>query len=1472
MGFSSKIFFFISVLLCICFTRASAQLDCSFEHFGTEDGLPQNNIMNILQDKKGFMWFSTWDGLSKFDGYNFKTIRLPNSDKKKSKSNRIDHIHEDKYGNIWVQFYDNLAYRYNPQTGQFRDANALSEFGEKSFHTQKVIPKKSGKVWLLSDDNGTICIVDSTFNVETYNIQNNRLSSNNVHDVFEDHKLGSWILTDNGLLHVDNENNSEILLNKNSTNFPRMDYPAYCAMEWSDEIWFGSSEGKIWIYSFGEEKMRLMDTGMQASITKLHRISEEKIVAATPKNGFLVYDVFSHSWELFSTSNHKEMVSDIINTVYVDLTGNVWLETDRPGVSKFNSHTGKIIHFSPKIESMEANVFLPNFFIFEDINKRLWVHPRGGGFGYYDRVNNKLVPFYNEPFSKEWRFSNVLHSAYSDRQGNLWFGTRTRGLEKVTFFNSNFKTFHTSSEINSTTSNDVRPIFQDSGGRIWIGTKDGKIHVYDKEMNHSGYLSNKGQIGRNSHFKGISYCIMEDSKRNIWIGTKGEGVYKLTPAGDDSYNMVNFKNSTDDILSLSDNNIYSIFEDKHNRIWVGTYGGGLNYIQENDSSTTFINHRNRLKSFPIETASQVRIISSDKHGNIFVGSTLGLTVFSPDFETPDEIGFQNYHAQFNDFSLHANDIFDICTTQHGETYIATFGGGVSKVVETDKNGFPVRFKTYSTSDGLVSKVVLSIQEDYQNNLWICYESNISRFNPQTESFENFSEIKRLMNQQNFSEGSKILLSDGKILFGNSKGVLYFDSGELSNNTYNPYLALVGFKIFNREVPIDETGPLKFNIDDTQSLKLKYNQNFFTIEFAGLDYEEPDNISYAYKLEGFDKEWIYNNKLRTANYTNLTRGKYTFKVRSTNSNGIWSDNERHLAIEILPPLWKTWWAYLIYAALTILATFFSLRLFLTFYKIRQQAELEHREAELKTKFFTDISHEIRTPLTMIVSPVDNIIQDKDTPESIRKQLTLVSKNTGRLLTMVNQILDFRKIEKKTIEVGKIEIGAFVEDVCEGFVKLAEKESIDFIIQNSSSQQTIWADADALEKILVNLLSNAFKYTPANKAIRVSVSVDNDFATVKIEDQGRGISKEKMARLFKRFESFNEDESKPSTGIGLSIVKELMDKHSAKIFVESEPNVGTSFSLFFHTGTSHFKSDMTIEESGEIKRLKTHDKLEEISAEPDLHTPDDDGRPSILVVEDDDDLRGFIVSALEKEYDMVEARNGKEGLEKALQLIPDFIVSDIMMPEMDGMEFLHNIRANASTSHILFLLLTAKTTDDDIIGGYESGTDEYVTKPFSVSYLQARVKNLIRRRKNIQDFYRKSSRQDESTINIEEENITVPDSIINDQDREFVGQIADFIIDKMGDFEYVVEDIAAEMGMSRTVFYKKVKGLTGLSPIEFKRDILLQEAAKLLNTKEHTVKEVAFLVGFADAKYFTKCFKAKFDVTPSEFMKAGKRSFK
>ena len=1454
------LFLFLTINVCL----ACGQPVCHFEHYSLDNGLPQNTVMDILQDKKGFMWFSTWNGISQFDGYTFTNYRTKPGDPYYIKNNRIDKIYEDKYGYIWLYSYDKNAHRFDPRTETFSGLKSFDKFKDFIFLTSKIMLMPSGCVWLLSDEYGCICVKDSLFSTEVYNTGNGKIQGKKVFSVMEDQADNTWILTDNGLYRIlsgQTEPSAFFVEKGNSDNLNRQAF--FSASETGDEIWFGSNNGRVWRYGKQTGEFILLKANTTSDISEIRKISSDKMLFTTPNNGFFIFDKKTGETRQYNIATLAKLKSDQIVSSYIDKFGKIWLHLDCPGVAKFDPVTQTLKHFIVKTEPINPKVFLPNFFIFEDKNNRLWVHPNGGGFSLYDREKDELLPFYNEPFSPLWRFSNLMHSAYSDRQGNLWLSTRSNGLEKVVFEDGRFRTEYINPTVQSTIANDVRAVFEDKDKNLWISTKDGKITIHDSSGNSLGHLCENGQVGNGNPLKGIAYCIMQDADGIVWIGARGEGIYtakKTATKGKLMYQITNYKNSDSDIYSLSDNNIYSIFRDRRGHIWVGTYGGGLNLVEkDNEGKLRFINHRNYLKNYPIESGYQVRIVTEDKYGNICVGTTIGLILFSSDFNSPQDINYKVFTGiSGNEENLRANDIFCIYTTQKGETYIATSGGGLNKIAETDPQGFPLRFDSYTVKNGLPSDVTLSVIEDKEGKLWITTENNLTRFNPENNTFETFGNIKRLINGQTFSEASNCLLHSNKIVFGYSRGLLSFFPEQIQNNTYIPYISLVAFQLFNKEVPVGKDSPLACNIDDMKSLVLNHKQKFFSIEYAALDFIAPQNILYAYKLDGFDKDWIYVQKQRIANYTNLPKGHYVFRVKSTNSDGVWVDNERRLAIEILPSFWETPLAYLIYFLLFVLLTGSCARILFIIYRLRDKVKREQAEAEMKLSFFTDISHEIRTPLTMIVSPVNYIMEVDDTPSWIKEQLALVSQNTNRLLRMVNQILDFRKIQHQKLTIQEVEITPFLKEICDGFKKTILEKNISFRFNDYAPGEKIWIDKDAVEKMVYNLLSNAFKFTPDGKRIEVNVVKENDTVSVQVKDEGIGILKDKIKLLFNRFVSFNEDKSKPSTGIGLSIVKDLADKHHAKISVESEQGKGSCFTVAFKTGLNHFSKDTNVSIERDAGLISSGAEEENGIPEENESGKDKGGKtvcPSVLVVEDDDDLRQFIKSILTPDYEVLFAVDGQEGLEKALKTIPDFIVSDIMMPRMDGIQLLKELKTNINTSHIPLILLTAKTTIESKLEGLTFGADDYITKPFNVPYFRARIDNLIEQRKRLQQFYRSNHFMVDS--------FNPQPSQLASQNTIFMSKIMEKIEQNMDNSEFTVEELVSTVAMSRTIFFKKIKSLTGLAPIEFIRDVRIQKAAQLIVTTQSPIKEIVYMVGMSDPKYFSKCFKKKYGLSPTEY---------
>lgn len=1451
-----NVFSSISLLLLLLPLIVCSQPKAHIEHFGLEDGLPQRSVMDIIQDKKGFIWLATWDGLCKFDGYNFTSFKNSPGDSVIMSTSRVDKILEDTYGYIWLSTYSKEAFRFNPTTEKYV---ATFKINNKPFKISEIQPKRSGKVWLLSASSGAICVLDSLNHYQEVSAEQKLLPDNKVNTVFEDGSGVSWVLTDNGLARfspsIKKTNDHKIFFHERDR--VAMGTRFLSAIETEKAIWFGASKGRIFIYDKSIQTFSVFETGVSSDIISIKKVYNNLFIALTSNDGFIIYDANMNVIKRVNKAGYKALPTNEMLSCYRDHNNNIWLETNSKGIAKYNLYEDQLHFYTPNDYGNNV-AFFPSFFIMEDKMGNIWGHPHGG-FSFYDAKLDKLVPFFNNPMSPEWRFSDMLHKACLDKQGNIWLGTRSGGLEKIVLDNTLFKSNDFYSNKISITGYEVRAILEDVNHNIWLGNLDGMLSVYDSKRNFKGYVCENGVISRSGkHLNAVAYSLMQDKQGNVWIGTKGNGLFVLKPNGKSSasFRVEHYKNTPGDKYSLSDDVIYSIHEDEKGRIWLGSFGGGINLFDP--VYKRFINHNNLFKNYPIDLCNRIRVIQSHK-GKIYAGTTSGLVVLSIDEKNVSISGYKVYTKGDGDI-IRANDVQNVCITRNQDVYIGTFGGGMSKVISWDKEGFPARSKTYGKKDGLYSEIVLSVAEDNFGHLWVNSEGGLSRFNPVGEVFEQFSDVSR-GSKQYFLETLPLLTADGELIYGYSSGTLSFWPGKIVKNSYTPYLAFVKLKVSNNDYPLNT------KIDYADKITLNHKENVFSIEYAALDYSNPNGVSYAYKLEGFDENWV-NSQQRIANYTNIPPGDYIFKVKSTNSSGTWIDNERSLLITIKPSLWQTTWAYLFYFLLGGLLLYIILRSIFIYYRLKERILLEETQTEMRSRFFTEISHEIRTPLTMIVAPVENILQNEKTHSAIRPQLQLVLKNANRMLKMVNQILDLRKIQKQRLQIKEMPVGLYVEDMCNTAFKPTEDQAIELSVNNQLGSEMIWADPDAIEKLLYNLVSNSIKHTPKGKKIEINLFRKDKMIALQVKDQGEGMSKEILSKLFSRFVSYNKDKSKPSTGIGLSIVKEVVDKHHARISVESGENKGSTITVLFQTGRDHFANDNNIDiisadsNFGEAAAILSEEN-EMISG---LHAEENNHRQlSIMVVEDDSDLRDFIKSVLANDYVVYEAKNGREGYENAVKFMPDIILSDIMMPEMDGITLLRKLRTDERISHIPVILLTAKTSVDDELEGINVGADDYITKPFSLKLLTAKISNILRQRKHLASYLLKGTYNKPAEA-IQE--LSEPKIVITEQDELFLMNLRKDILENIDKSEFSIDDLARNANLSRRLFFSKVKSLSGLAPIEFVREVRLNHAAELISTQQYRIKEVVYMVGFSDVRYFAQCFKKTFGMTPMEYKEKSK----
>ena len=1408
------------------------------------------------------MWFGTFDGLNMFNGYTFKTYKSNPGQIFGLENYRVDIIREDIYGYLWIQTYDGRVYRFNPRNETFLQVpQCMEEFKNYKPNLEKIYSFPDGSVWLTGGEAGCFRVESNPKNEDIklshFYEGNEQLSSNRVNRIFQDKHKNTWILTSNGLniLKPNAAKPVQLFREKANGGF-------YSITENGNFTWLGGEHGKIRIYNSSKETFDLIPSPCPSAIIDIKQINANQLFILSSRDGFFLYDIQQQKFTAFNKTNGKGVISDVFYSCYKDKNNNIWIETDNPSVVYFQTREQKVNNFSIKTVNSSLFAPLPNFYVVEDNSGNIWVHPRMGGFSWYNQALNTLQPFHNAPDSPDRRFSNMMHSAFSDRQGNLWLCPFSHGIEKVVFSQSPFR-FHKPVPGETTSAaNEIRSLYQDKAGRMWTGAKNGTINIFDANNQLIGQLCSNGTIGKGEALKASVYSISSDSHGNIWLGSKGNGLYKLEPAGNGlRYKISNYRYNPNDIYSISNDNIYSITEDHLHRIWIATYGGGINLIQEENGQTRFISARNKLKNFPMEMCNRARFIVEDRKQRMFVGTTGGLIVFSNTHQGPENITFSHYrHDPANANTISGNDVHYILPARSGKLYLAIFGGGMDVLNEGFEFGKEPVFQSYMVNSGAPSNVIYTLKEDPVGNIWFSTQTVLGKFEPKTGKFDTYLPLNN--SAYSFDEAAVFQTRTGELAFGTTEGYVHFRPTSALKSNYVPRIVLTDLQLFNKKVEVGtEKSPLHNVIDETTELTLNHKQNIFSISFAALDYRDPQNIQYAYKLDGFETDWNYVHNQRIATYTNLPKGRYVFRVRSTNADGVWVENERSIEIVKEPSFWESAWGMMFYILLFVALSMLVAYVLYTFFRLKTNVEIEHRITNLKLRFFTDISHELRTPLTLIASPVENILRTEQLSEGAKEQLTVVQRNTERMLRLINQILDFRKIQNKKMKllVEVIQPGAFMKEICSSFSKLAEERKIKFELIDESNNASIWADKDKFEKIFYNLLSNAFKFTQPGNPIEVHVIEEKDSVSISVKDRGMGMSKDRLKLLFNRFESLAAAGAsfQEGTGIGLSLTKELVELHHARIEVESEPGKGSTFKVTFAKGNDHFATDEEVDTTevpveAIIEQVDLENCNDEIENETEpIH---DNHRQTVLIVEDNTEMRAFLKAVLHQKYDIIEAENGKIGLEMAGSHVPDLIITDVMMPEMNGLEMAKAIKDDINISHIPLILLTAKTDMENKLEAMQYGVDDYLTKPFSSAYLEARVDNLLRLRKQLQELYRSSLTS--GVISPSKPNVV-------SQDDVFIQRIMTFIEDNIENTELTIDEIAMHIGFSRSAFFKKLKSLTGLAPVEFLKEVRIQRAAQLIETGEYNFSEITYMVGISDPRYFSRCFKQKFGMSPREY---------
>lgn len=1331
-----NLFIVLSLYLIASPCNAQAQSkQLNLDLYTQENGLSNNIVHCIYQDSKGFMWFGTTQGLSRFDGYVFTSYRNIPKDSSSLEGELVRTIFEDKAGNLWI----------GTENGGLQSFNRKKEKFDR-FDFQHSHP----------------------------------FSGKSVNTIVEDRDQNLWIGTDAGLYKYNPQKKSleNFRYNPNQSSSIADNYVRMLLNDSNNNLWIGTNRG-----------LDLLD----GKTKQLHHIIQDQV----------------QIWKLFE-----------------DNAGNIWIGTYSEGLYLYNLKSEKLTQYviDPKNERSTTVRAIA-----QDLSGDYWIGTRGGLYQY--SLKTGIKAFYEHEELNAYSLShNSILDIFRDKKGDLWIGTRF-GINYLANEKQYFKSYKANPQNRqSLNDNEIYTFWEAPDKKLWIGTERGGINIVDPEKGTYSFLTHSSNSATSISNDCVK-AITNDPYGNVLIGTFMGGMDIYNPK---TQTFRHFKNDPANSTSISDNIVWALLRDAENEIWVGT-NQGLDRFDPGTNS--FVHYSHLIGKQPINW------ISTDSENNLWLGSANELIIFD------------KYRNKVSRFEIRSRKMYQDSKLR---IWIATLDKGLALF---DKQKGVVKY--YSEAEGIANNQALCILEDGAGYLWISTSNGLSHFIPEKEQFINYDKQDGIQNNQ-FNYGAALKKSDGQLVFGGISGFTIFNPAHIKLNSYIPPVVFTDLKIFNKSEPISQSkhAILNQSITTLNEIAIPYKLNAITLEFAALYYTNSNKINYKYMLEGFDQDWNSAGTQRTVTYTNLDPGTYTFKVVAYNNHNQWKNTGANLIIHITPPYYKTWWFKLIAIGI-ILSSVYLIILFITVReKLKNELVFERVKANklheldmMKIKFFTNISHEIRTPLTLIISPLEKLLKTELSKEELKKHLELIHRNAQQLHKLITQLLDFRKLESGNLklELSKGDLAGFVQNIVYAFEDLAAEKNIHLKFKCSRGSIFCWFDSGKIEKIVNNLLSNAMKFTSSGGEVSLTLTVKENqlneseaerFFEITVKDSGVGIIKEHLEKIFDRFFQSSPDNSITGTGIGLTLTRELVKLHHGEISVSSEVGKGSSFVV-----TIPLIEEDPHEEKTFFEQISSGDSKK---AETDAVSEYPDNSPLLLVIEDNADVRFFIRSHFEPEFRVEEAADGKEGLNMAIRLVPDIIISDIMLPGMDGMEICRKIKKDERTSHIPIVLLTALSSKESQMSGIASGADDYITKPFDISLLKAKVDNLISIRESFKAKYA-------NEFILQPKNIT-----ISSPDERFLQKAIDAVEKYISDSELDIDKFSLEVGVSRMQLYRKLEALTGMTVKEFIRSIRLKRAAQLLVQKKLNVSEVAYAVGFKDISHFRKCFHQEFGMSATEYM--------
>jgi signal transduction histidine kinase/ligand-binding sensor domain-containing protein/DNA-binding response OmpR family regulator len=1351
----------ILALIAASTRMAGAQDRLAFRHLTIADGLSQNAVTAIVQDRRGFMWFGTRDGLNRYDGYQVVVFRRDPSDPSSIPGNEISALFEDARGRLWVGTRGAGLSRFDPARETFHRLP-----GGPTSEITGIAEDAGGNLWVGADGEGLYRLPAGEGGaLERFRHDpalDRSLASDRVMALLSDRQGVLWVGTDRGLDRLD---------------------------------------------------------------------------PAAPDRGFTHY----HAAPAAPTG----LIDTSVTALYEDVEGRLWVGST-PGVTVFDAGRTRTRQYYHRYRTYRYGWGLANDLV-EDAAGRIWVATRSG-LMILDAASGTFRYVQPDPLDPESINSDLPVALYRDRSDVIWVGTNGYGINLHDPKATRFHTFRRPEDRPYRLAGfSVYTLFQDSVGTIWIGA--GLLYRWDRST--GAFKTFETTSARPDDFGNTGvWSIIEQPRGFLWAATfRGLYHYEIATGRARQY-----RHDPADSTSLPESAAFDVLRARDGTIWVVTESFVAKLVDA---------QRGRFQSWryrdlPATGAWVFPSTVEDAHGTLWIGSNEGLVRFDP--ASGSVLRFRHDPAQPTSLS---HDVVKAILPDPREPdrvlWIGTGGGGLDR--------FDIAagtFEHWTRRDGLPNDVVYGVLADESGRLWLSTNRGLSRFDPTTQQFRNYDSGDGLQSDE-FNSGAAFRSASGELFFGGLYGFSYFRPDAVRDNPHVPPVAITAFRRANHYETVRDSGTvLSRSISESDTLRLSWRDNVITLEFAALEYSAPGKNRYAYRLVGLNDDWVQSGAVRSATYTNLPPGHFTFQVRASNNDGVWNEGGAALAIVIVPPWWRTGWAYTLYALLAG-ATLWGLRRYdlnrvrLKHRLAREQAEADQlRELDrARSRFFANVSHEFRTPLTLTLGPLDDLRAGLHGPLTppMQVQVELARRNAARVLDLINQILDLARAEagRMPLRARRLDVAALAAAVVQSFRPYAERKALTLDTDLPARPVLAWADPEQLGKVLSNLLSNALKFTPEGGTVRVTVAADAAAVRIAVRDGGPGIPADERARIFDRFHRVESTAgTQPGTGIGLALARELTEMHGGSLTVESAEGFGSTFTVNLKTGRAHLAAGQIVDDLTPWMPPV----LSPVPPPPPEAGGDATGEPvdddvtTVLVVDDNAEIRSYVRRHLAPRYRVVEAADGAAGLELARRLLPDLVLSDVMMPGLDGYELCRALRGDAETDFIPVILLTARAESEDRLAGLREQADDYLTKPFDVRELVARVDNLIALRKRLRDRFAGPL-----------EALHAAPVAVESGDRQFLEDVRAAIEASLGDEDFTVERLARQVAHSRGHLHRRLRELADESPSDLIRRLRLERAAQLLEGRAGSIAEIAYSVGFKSVAHFSNRFHDHFGVRPS-----------